>query len=1111
MSSHNNTSSADLNEEASNVLDLSKNEFAEKDDGSIIDANNNMEGECITPKDEEENVRNSRRNRNMENVVGSRNENESKEERPGRNEPLRDSNSDVGNNSRSDAVSNGATAAGSLRNMGSGQTNDTSILGEFANTNRGTGRDYSRNEVAEEEGELGNDASRSGNRREREQEGTNLYETGSLTATTSNVEEVVGGNNSSIESVQRSSEANLNVQQQPLSQRNDADGIIVNNYDDVYDDVDADADAVVDDNDQTANVGENAQGINLPGNAHVTPFYNSGKMDIVAVEVNDNENDKEKTTALIKHDNTLNSEVQEGLDITSIESAEALITTLQKELTCPICLDYFHLPVTMNCGHTFCRYCIGHNKLSGKSCPLCRQVLGNTLCINTIISNLVRMYNLKRKSYTIYRSIELINTVDENWWNENFIKPQVSVSLFLRIFLNDMISPPIFFDDLTTCIIDFFTVNNLWAKAKWVFNMKDCRVFSELIGYNKDDKEATNDRLRAWVENYIIKNPSMCMRKDEKVILKLYQDRTHRIESHIFDSSVLPNRLPWDGGRHIKSLIHMPHSSVSLSHLLFVKVEKNLIGVVDCGSTIGTMVKVNNFHVLKEGDIIHIGDRLEVTVAIDHNTAGMPYKGYVWNKKANKVLDRHELNELIRSERTGNEEGAEEQPNVEEILNENDIPSYCENIECNLQIKFDLGTAKDDVTPKTEYIDPKGVVLGRGPYAQSSYRKISVTNSNGYISREHCLIYYDGSKAAGERWLLRDTSTLGTFLKIKPYSNPVPLPIGSIFKAGQCKIEVCSPDMPHYTQFTERSASMHHTHNGANLDQFINHFRNDHGHGGAGGTGGNTGGAGGAAGGGNTGGANGATGGNVSEASGGQSANGNVENNNRTDVGGMNRPVGFEERVVENMEETRAACTIECQEQIMERSNRNGVNGRAITETNDAVSNLQFDQKYDHFYRKGENVGHGNTTVNMSRTKRDSEDFWSHDALSKILSFESNTKVKEGLLENSGVVTCKKCKELSTKMVINNTDLESKVIKYHNGRTLCNNNKHNGIRGNDFVDRKTTEFRRNTYSLCICDESRGEKLVFKDIYKQKTDKKKDRNAESIDMYLKKKSFRNLLF
>ncbi|GAB68266.1 forkhead associated domain containing protein [Plasmodium cynomolgi strain B] len=535
-------------------------------------------------------------------------------------------------------------------------------------------------------------------------------------------------------------------------------------------------------------------------------------------------------------------------------TVESFIQCLKRELTCPICLDYFYLPVTMNCGHTFCRYCIGHNKLNGKNCPLCRQALGHTVCINTIISNLVRIYNLRRKSIKVYKSIEIVNTVDEIWWNENFIKPQVSVPLFLRIFLNDMISVPVFFDDLTACIVDFFTVNNLWSKAKWVFNINDCKLFSELIGYDKENKEVTNDRLHAWVENYITQNPSMCIRKDEKIILKIIQDRTHKIDSQFFDSSALPNRLPWDGGRHVKSLIHMPHSSVSLSHLIFVKAENNNIGVVDCGSTIGTMIKVNNNHVLKEGDIIHIGDRLEVTVSIDKNTAGMPYKGYVWDKKSNKVLDRHELNELMKEkgkeegdeaerERGGaireNEDDAEQReesgpesrvdPSVERLqeripeqgaergadaqdpannVGEDSMPSHCENIESNLLIKFDFGTVKDEVTLKTEYIDPKGVVLGRGPYAQSSYKKLSVTNSNGYVSREHCLIYYDGTKPVGERWLLRDTSTLGTFLKIPPFSEPVPLPVGSIFKAGQCKIEVCSRDSAQFAQHPARSISL---------------------------------------------------------------------------------------------------------------------------------------------------------------------------------------------------------------------------------------------------------------------------------------------------------------
>ncbi|SBS86997.1 zinc finger protein, putative [Plasmodium ovale curtisi] len=514
------------------------------------------------------------------------------------------------------------------------------------------------------------------------------------------------------------------------------------------------------------------------------------------------------------------------------EFLEGLTQHLQRELTCPICLDYFYLPVTMNCGHTFCRYCIGHNKLHGKNCPLCRQTLGNSSCINTVISNLVRIYNLRRKALKVYKSVEVVNTVDEAWWNDNFIKPQITVPLFLRIFLYDMISPAVFFDDLTSCVIDFFTSNNLWSMSKWVFNINDCKIFSELIGYDKEDKETTNERLHSWVERYITDHPSLCIRKEEKIILKLFQDRTHRIDSHIFDSSVLPNRLPWDGGRHVKSLIHMPHSSVSLSHLLFVKVENNNIGVVDCGSTIGTMIKVNDYHILKEGDIIHIGDRIEVTVSIDSNTAGMPYKGYVWNKHSNKVLDRHELKELVKMEGdgddqddrswnfTGNGSGNDNSSsNQDAFVPEERIPSYCEIIETNLLIKFDFGMTKEDTTLKKEYIDPKGVVLGRGPYAQSSYKKVPVTNSNGYVSREHCLIYYDGSKPSGERWLLRDTSTLGTFLKVKPFTDPIPLPIGSIFKAGQCKIEVCSQETADLTHLPDGSNSLNNTNdNPSNTD-----------------------------------------------------------------------------------------------------------------------------------------------------------------------------------------------------------------------------------------------------------------------------------------------------
>ncbi|XP_072329372.1 zinc-binding protein A33-like [Scyliorhinus torazame] len=50
---------------------------------------------------------------------------------------------------------------------------------------------------------------------------------------------------------------------------------------------------------------------------------------------------------------------------------------LTQELTCPICLEIFTQPVTLECGHHFCSSCISQSwqKVPGDvSCPQCRQV-----------------------------------------------------------------------------------------------------------------------------------------------------------------------------------------------------------------------------------------------------------------------------------------------------------------------------------------------------------------------------------------------------------------------------------------------------------------------------------------------------------------------------------------------------------------------------------------------------------------------------------------------------------------------------------------------------------------------------------------------------------------
>ena len=76
----------------------------------------------------------------------------------------------------------------------------------------------------------------------------------------------------------------------------------------------------------------------------------------------------------------------------------------ESDLTCSICLNLFHIPVTVTCGHTFCFACInnyGQKKNSDSiQCPLCRQkVLLSRLyeCSeNKFIRNIIKKCKLTR-------------------------------------------------------------------------------------------------------------------------------------------------------------------------------------------------------------------------------------------------------------------------------------------------------------------------------------------------------------------------------------------------------------------------------------------------------------------------------------------------------------------------------------------------------------------------------------------------------------------------------------------------------------------------------------------------------------------------------------------
>ncbi|XP_039373459.1 zinc finger protein RFP-like [Mauremys reevesii] len=76
-------------------------------------------------------------------------------------------------------------------------------------------------------------------------------------------------------------------------------------------------------------------------------------------------------------------------------AAENPVERLQEEATCPVCLEYFTGPVSLECGHNFCRACISQcweGSATAASCPQCRETVqqGN-LRPNRQLANVVEI------------------------------------------------------------------------------------------------------------------------------------------------------------------------------------------------------------------------------------------------------------------------------------------------------------------------------------------------------------------------------------------------------------------------------------------------------------------------------------------------------------------------------------------------------------------------------------------------------------------------------------------------------------------------------------------------------------------------------------------------
>ncbi|XP_074158484.1 tripartite motif-containing protein 43-like [Sminthopsis crassicaudata] len=74
-------------------------------------------------------------------------------------------------------------------------------------------------------------------------------------------------------------------------------------------------------------------------------------------------------------------------------AAMEMFQQLQSQITCPICGNYFCEPVTIGCGHSFCRACLPRSAATAFSCPECRQMtqVRGFLFINGNLAELTKL------------------------------------------------------------------------------------------------------------------------------------------------------------------------------------------------------------------------------------------------------------------------------------------------------------------------------------------------------------------------------------------------------------------------------------------------------------------------------------------------------------------------------------------------------------------------------------------------------------------------------------------------------------------------------------------------------------------------------------------------
>ncbi|OXA60083.1 uncharacterized protein LOC110844542 isoform X2 [Folsomia candida] len=88
------------------------------------------------------------------------------------------------------------------------------------------------------------------------------------------------------------------------------------------------------------------------------------------------------------------NELKSQTEVFQLEFFKDVVALLETEFSCVICCEIFLEPAVIDCGHTFCSYCINEWKKEKKECPICRKPI-------IICTKHVEMQNFVTKIHTM--------------------------------------------------------------------------------------------------------------------------------------------------------------------------------------------------------------------------------------------------------------------------------------------------------------------------------------------------------------------------------------------------------------------------------------------------------------------------------------------------------------------------------------------------------------------------------------------------------------------------------------------------------------------------------------------------------------------------------------